>query len=399
MVLLDVPNPLEDVGRLNPPKRLLCGPGPGNAHPRVHAVMSLPQIGHMDPAFLSICEDLKSLLRYVWQTNNLLTLPVSGTGSAAWEATIANLTCSGDVHLVFVNGYFGERHCDMASRYNADVRRVEKRWGDVFTLQEITEAVHKHLPQIVWLCYAETSTGALQNIEGVGELCRSVNCLFLLDTVTAIAGVPLYLDKMLVDVAYAGTQKCLSCPPGVAPVTFGDRAIQKMADRAERFGKVNNWYLDMNMIRKYIVDDGGAKRVYHHTAPISMIYACREALTLVAEEGLEAVWERHRNTAEYFWKLVEEAGLQMFIDNKAHRLPSLHTVRVPQGVNADEVVRHLREVHCIEIGGGLGEQMAGKVWRVGLMGYNSRKDVALTVVSAMKEALILQGWTPKQHNP
>eukprot|EP00922_Rhytidocystis_sp_ex-Travisia-forbesii_P066464 GHVS01098672.1.p1 GENE.GHVS01098672.1~~GHVS01098672.1.p1 ORF type:complete len:412 (-),score=43.13 GHVS01098672.1:256-1314(-) len=351
----------------------------------------------MDPAFISICEDLKSLLRYVWQTNNLLTLPVSGTGSAAWEATVANLTSPGDVHLVFINGYFGERHCDMASRYQADVRRVNKRWGDVFTLQEITEAVHKHQPQIVWLCYAETSTGALQPIEGVGELCRSMNCLFLLDTVTAIAGVPLYLDKMLVDVSYAGTQKCLGCPPGVAPVTFGDRAIARMAERTSKGEKVANWYLDMNMIRKYIGGDG-PKRVYHHTAPISMIYACREALTLVAEEGLEAVWSRHRDTAEYFWKLVEEAGLQMHIDNKAHRLPSLHTVRVPFGIDADEVIRHLREVHGIEIGSGMGEQMVGKVWRVGLMGYNSRRDVAMTVVSAMKEALTMQGWTPKPHN-
>lgn len=308
MSLLSVPNPLPCIGPLNPPTRLLCGPGPGNAHPRVHAAMTLPQVGHMDSSFLAICEDVKKLLRYAWQTNNEFTIPISGTGSAAWEACVANLTSQGDVHLVFVNGYFAERHCDMASRYGADVRRVDKDWGGVFTLAEISDAIKKHMPQLMWLCCAETSTGALQPLSGVGELCRAADCLLLVDTVTAIGGVKVEVDKLLIDAAYLGTQKCLSCPPGVSGLTFGPRAIQKMERRASKGDKVKNWYLDMNMIRQYMFSDGGANRVYHHTAPISMIFAFRQALAVMAEEGLEAAWARHQTTSEYFCQLLKETG-------------------------------------------------------------------------------------------
>ncbi|CEM02003.1 unnamed protein product [Vitrella brassicaformis CCMP3155] len=392
---LSIKNPIAEVGRLDPPTRLLCGPGPGNAHPRVHAAMSIPQIGHMDPAFLDIVEDLKKLLRYAWQTENVFTIPVSGTGSAAWEAAVANVTSPGDIHLTCVSGYFGERHCDMASRYGADVRRIEKPWGEVFTLDEIKKAVAEHKPQVLWICYAETSTGARQPLDGIADVCHANNCLFMLDTVTAIGGVPLFLDKSGVDICYAGTQKCLSCPPGVAPLTIGPRALKKMEDRAAKGEKVANWYLDMTMIQKYIVAPEGAPRVYHHTAPISMVYAMREALTLIAEEGLENCWKRHQETAEYFWGLIEAAGMEMLIPNKEHRLPSLHTVKVPQGIDAGKVVKHMREKFQIEIGGGLGAQLSGKVWRIGLMGYNSRKEVALTIVAALKDALVAQGWKPK----
>eukprot|EP00921_Rhytidocystis_pertsovi_P015978 GHVQ01025266.1.p1 GENE.GHVQ01025266.1~~GHVQ01025266.1.p1 ORF type:complete len:247 (+),score=24.42 GHVQ01025266.1:100-840(+) len=232
MGTFDVANPLAEVGQLNPPTRLLCGPGPSNAHPRVHAAMSLPMIGHMDEAFVGgVMGDIEKLLNYAWQTSNSFTLPISGTGSAAWEAAVANLTVPGDVHLVFVNGYFGERHCDMASRYGAVIKRVEKKWGDVFSFDEITEAVHVNKPAIVWMCLAETSTGAMQPMDGIGSLCRSVGCLLVLDTVTAIGGIPVYLDAWQVDCSYAGGQKCLSCPPGIAPLTMGPRAIEKMDAR------------------------------------------------------------------------------------------------------------------------------------------------------------------------
>nr|AND95621.1 Alanine-glyoxylate aminotransferase [Chromera velia] len=385
-------NPIKEVGNLNPPTRLLCGPGPGNAHPRVHAAMSLPQIGHLDPAFMALVEDLKALLRYVWQTDNEFTIPVSGTGSAAWEAAVANLTSPGDVHLTCVNGYFGERHCDMASRYGAKVERLERPWGEAFTLAEITAAMEKTKPQILWLCYAETSTGIRQPMEGIAELCRKHECLLMLDTVTAIGGVPLYLDKWGVDACYAGTQKCLSCPPGVAPLTLGPRALAKMAKRAEKGEKVANWYLDMTMIQKYLVAAAGAPRVYHHTAPISMVYAFREALTLIAEEGLEEVWKRHSDTAEYFWGLMADMGLEMLVKDPNERLTSLHTVKVPEGINAAEAVKHCREKFRIEIGGGLGAALSGKIWRIGLMGFNSRKEIALQVAAALKDALMAQGW-------
>nr|AZL94169.1 serine-pyruvate transaminase [Cardiosporidium cionae] len=390
---MDIPNPVHRLGPLAPPPRLLCGPGPGNAHPRVHAAMSLPQLGHMDPLFLRICEDVKELLRYTWQTKELFTIPVSGTGSAAWEAAIANVTRPGDVHLVCVNGYFGERHCDMASRYGATVHRIDKSWGGVFSYDEIAEALLQYKPQFLWVCYAETSTGAKQPLEGIGPLCHQLDCLFMLDTVTAIGGIPLFLDELEVDICYAGTQKCLSCPPGIAPLMLNQRALSIIKKRNEMGEKIPNWYLDMTMISKYIEQREGAPRVYHHTAPISMIFALREALTIIAEEGLENVWIRHQATAEYFWSLIESVGLEMLISNKEFRLPSLHTVKVPLGVDAAKAIQYMREKFDIEIGGGLGS-LAGKVFRIGLMGYNSRSYVALSVFSALVEALKQQKWKP-----
>mmetsp|Transcript_24955 Transcript_24955/g.66409 ORF Transcript_24955/g.66409 Transcript_24955/m.66409 type:complete len:404 (-) Transcript_24955:27-1238(-) len=392
---LKIENPVAKIGTFNPATRLLCGPGPGNANPRVHAAMSLPQVGHMDPSFIAIVEDLKQLLKYVWQTENLFTLPVSGTGSAAWEAAVANLTSPGDTHLVCVNGYFGERHCDMAARYGAKVCRLDRTWGEVFTLAEIEEGIKKHKPQILWVCYAETSTGARQPMEGIADLCRANDCLLMLDTVTAIGGVPLYLDAWGVDCSYAGTQKCLSCPPGVAPLTFGPRALAKMEAREKKGEKVANWYLDMTMIKKYLLTEAGAPRVYHHTAPISMVYAFREALTIIAEEGLEQTWTRHQDTAEFFWKLMDDMGLEMLVPEPSERLVSLHTVKVPAGIDAAAVIKLMREEFRIEIGGGLGAALAGKIFRIGFMGYNSRREVALQVATALGYALKQQGWKPK----
>mmetsp|Transcript_22431 Transcript_22431/g.80023 ORF Transcript_22431/g.80023 Transcript_22431/m.80023 type:complete len:418 (+) Transcript_22431:77-1330(+) len=383
------------VGQLNPPKRLLLGPGPGNAHPRVHQAMALPQVGHMDAAFLKIMEDLKSLLRYVWQTDNAFTIPCSGTGSAAWEAAVANLTREGDTHLVFVNGYFGERHCDMAARYGAKIARVDKPWGEVFTLAEIEAACAAHKPDIVWFAHAETSTGACQPMVGISDIVRKHDALLMLDTVTSIGGVPLLLDEWGVDAAYAGGQKCLSCPPGIAPLTLGPRALAKMEARENAGDKTKNWYLDMNMIRRYlVVNDFGSPRVYHHTAPISMVYAFREALTVVAEEGLEASWARHRDTAEYFWSELDKIGLEPHVAHE-HRLPSLTTVKIPPGVDGAKVVVYLRENFDIEIAGGLGA-LAGKVWRIGMMGYNSKRENAALCCAALREALAAQGYYEKK---
>lgn len=349
--------------------------------------MALPEIGHLDPAFIAMMEDVKTLLRYCWQTNNAFTIPVSGTGSAAMEAVMANLVCAGDKVLIGCNGYFGLRLADMGSRYGAEIIKISKPWGEVFPFEELKAAVEEHKPAMLCLVHAETSTGAAQPLEGVGQLCHDNDCLLIADCVTSISGVPCHLDKWGVDAAYAGTQKCLSCPPGVSPLTFSQRAMDKLMARTD---KVKNWYLDMKMVASYLVGGKGATRSYHHTAPISMVYAIREALTIVAEEGLESRWARHREVAEAFWAGLEDMGLECLVA-KENRLPSLTTVKVPEGIDPKAVTKHFLDKFEIEIGNGLGE-LAGKVWRVGLMGFNSRMDNVAVLLSCFKEALTMQGY-------
>lgn len=358
--------------------RLLLGPGPSNAHPRVLKALSTSQVGHLDPEFIQIMNENQELLRYAWQTENQLTIPVSGTGSAAMEATLANLVEPGDSILVGVNGYFGHRMMDMAGRYGAEIHQIDKPWGQAFSLDELRAGMEAHRPAILGLVHAETSTGARQPLEGVAELCREFNCLLLIDTVTSLGGVPLFLDEWGVDAAYSGTQKCISCPPGLAPFTLGARAVEKLNNRKT---KVANWYLDMSMVSNY----WGSNRTYHHTAPINMNYAFREAMKLIAEEGLEARWGRHQQNAERFWAGLEAMGLSCHVDHEI-RLPSLTTVRVPEGVDAKAVSRELLLEHNIEIAGGLG-QLAGQVWRVGLMGYNSRPDTVDRLLMALGKVL------------
>ena len=234
-----------EAGQLDLPPRLLLGPGPSNAHPRVLQALSMRQVGHLDPAFIGLMNETQQLLRYAWQTNNQLTIPVSGTGSAAMEATLANTVEPGDVVLVGVNGYFGLRLVDMAGRYGGDVRTLEKPWGEVFSLDDLRAGLEEHRPAILALVHAETSTGARQPLEGVGEVCREYGTLLLVDSVTSLGGVPLFLDAWGVDMAYSGSQKCLSCPPGIAPLTFGPRAVEKLASRPT---KVPNWYLDLSLV-------------------------------------------------------------------------------------------------------------------------------------------------------
>lgn len=368
----------KNVPQLDVPPRLLLGPGPSNAHPRVLQALSMRQVGHLDPAFVALMNENQDLLRYAWQTENKLTIPVSGTGSAAMEASLANTVEPGDKVLIGVNGYFGHRLVDMAQRYGADVAVLERPWGEVFSFEEIKAGLEKHRPAVLALVHAETSTGARQPLEGIGELCRQYDCLLLIDTVTSLGGVPLFLDAWQVDVAYSGSQKCLSCPPGISPLTLGPRAVAKLQARKT---KVANWYLDMAMVGKY----WGSERTYHHTAPINMNYAFREALRLVAEEGLEARWARHQANAELFWDGLAELGLSCHVD-KEIRLPSLTTVRVPDGVNPKEVTSRLLNEFNIEIANGLGE-LGGKVWRVGLMGFNSRRENVLTLLAALKAVL------------
>lgn len=388
--LLEQP-PEEGLRKWAPPPRLLLGPGPANMHPAVGQALATPLIGHMDPAFIKIVEETKSLLRYAWQTQNPFTIPVSGTGSAAWEAVVANLTSPGDKHVVFVAGYFGERHMAMSKKYGAENVCIKKDYGEIFSLAEIRAAIEEHKPNMIWLCHGETSTGALQPLEGVGAVCREHNCLLLIDTVTTLGGVPLLLDDLQVDAAYTGAQKCLACPPGISALTLGPRALDKLDQRQKAGESVGSWYLDLSLIRQYInAEEPGAKRVYHHTAPVSMTFGLRESLALLAQEGLKASWKRHADAGNYLYQRLEALGLENMVAAD-HRLPQLTTVKIPDGIDGNAVIAHLREERCVEIGAALG-QWAGKAWRIGLMGYNATRASVDIVTNGLSEALKLQGY-------
>ncbi|MFN9629334.1 MAG: pyridoxal-phosphate-dependent aminotransferase family protein, partial [Cyanobacteriota bacterium] len=271
----------------------------------------------------------------------------------------------GDTVLVAVKGYFGLRLVDMAQRYRANVVTIERPWGEAFSLAELEEAVRTHRPAILAMVHAETSTGVCQPMDGIGDLCRSHDCLLLLDTVTSLGAVPLFLDAWKVDLAYSCSQKGLSCPPGLGPFSMGPRAEDKLSRRR---GKVPNWYLDVSLLNQY----WGTDRVYHHTAPVNMNFGMREALRLLAEEGLDQAWARHRSSAERLWRGLERLGLELHVPGPL-RLATLTTVRIPAGVDGKAFCRHLLDQHGIEVGGGLGS-LAGKVWRIGLMGYNSTPE-------------------------
>lgn len=360
------------------PERLLLGPGPSNAHPDVLQAMSKSPVGHLDPAFLGLMDEIQVLLRYTWQTENQLTIAVSGTGTAAMEATIANAVELNDVVLVGVAGYFGNRLVDMAGRYGGDVRVITKPWGQVFSLEELRIAMETHRPAILALVHAETSTGARQPLEGVGDLCREFDCLLLVDTVTSLGGVPIFLDRWGIDLAYSCSQKGLGCSPGASPFTISDRAMTKLQQRQT---KVANWYLDMLLLGKY----WGSDRVYHHTAPINLYYGLREALRLIATEGLDNCWQRHQQNVEYLWDRLEEMGLKLHVDRE-FRLPTLTTVCIPDGADGKAIARQLLLEHNIEVGGGLGE-LAGKVWRIGLMGFNSHPESVDRLIAALQKVL------------
>jgi alanine-glyoxylate transaminase/serine-glyoxylate transaminase/serine-pyruvate transaminase len=353
------------IAPISTPDRLLLGPGPSNADPTVLKALSRNPIGHLDPLYVELMGEVQELLRYAWQTDNRLTLPMSGTGSAAMEATLANTVEPGDTVLVAVKGYFGNRLVDMAGRYRANVKVIEKPWGEAFTKAELEAALIEHKPTILAIVHAETSTGVCQPMEGIGDLCRKHDCLLLLDTVTSLGGVPLYLDEWKVDLAYSCSQKGLSCPPGLGPFTMGPRAETKLAARQD---KVPNWYLDVSLLNQY----WGSDRVYHHTAPVNMNFGIREALRLLADEGLDMAWARHRRNAEALWSGLESMGIEMHVP-KELRLPTLTTVRIPEDVDGKAFTQHLLNNHGIEVGGGLGV-LAGKIWRIGLMGYNSNPE-------------------------
>lgn len=367
---------------LDPPERLLMGPGPSNIHPRVYSALSAPVVGHLDPVFLEVMEETKELLRSLFQTSNELTIPISGTGSSGMETCFANVLEPGDRALVCIHGVFGMRMQDVAERCGAQVDTVEVDWGRAVPAERVEEALADGPYKVVAIVHAETSTGVLQPLGDIARLVRDHGALFLVDTVTSLGGVEVDVDGTGIDLCYSGTQKCLSCPPGLSPVTLSARAMEALTQRR---GKVQSWYLDLSMIAKY----WGETRVYHHTAPVSMNYALREALVLIDEEGLEARWQRHRRNHGALVRGLEALGLSLVVDGQ-HRLPSLTTVRIPDGIDDAATRRELLTRFGIEIGGGLGA-FQGKAWRVGLMGHTSNERNVTVFLAALEAILAQQG--------
>lgn len=370
------------IGELNPPIRVLLGPGPSDMHPRVLAALAKPTVGHLDPYYLVLMDGMQKMLRSVLRTENRMTFAVSGTGSAGMEATVVNLIEPGDSMVVCVNGVFGARMTDVAGRAGAQVTRIDRPWGEIFEPADLKAALASAKPKVVGIVMAETSTGAWQPIEEIARLVHDAGALLLVDAVTAVGGVPVEVDRWGIDAIYSGTQKCLSCPPGLAPVSFNDRALSVIEKRKT---KVQSWYLDVSMLAKY----WGQERVYHHTAPINMTYGLCEALRIVLEEGLEACFARHRKN-----HLALKAGLAAigigFAAREGHQLPMLNAVKIPTGVDDATVRRDLLNRFGIEIGAGLGD-FKGKVWRIGLMGYGSREANVLLFLSALEQILADQG--------
>ena len=374
-----------DIGELKPPRRLLLGPGPSNVDPRVLKAMSTPLVGHLDPYFLQLMNETMGFLRYTFKTKNRFTLPISATGSAGMEAAVCNLVERGDEVVVCINGLFGERMKDVVERCGGKVTEVRADWGSVIDADDVEEALKKTDTKMVGIVHAETSTGALQPLETVSKIAHEHDALFLVDAVTSLGGCELDVDKLNIDICYSGTQKCLNCPPGLAPVTLNEKAMEAVRKRRS---KVQSWYLDFTLLDQYWSEE----RVYHHTAPISMIYGLREALRIVAEEGLEKRWARHRLASQSLVAGVEALGLGMWA--REHRCPSLNSVKIPNGADDTKVRKTLLNDFSIEIGGGLGT-LKGKIWRVGLMGLNASEHTVVTFLSALERALNREGYRVK----
>jgi alanine-glyoxylate transaminase / serine-glyoxylate transaminase / serine-pyruvate transaminase len=365
-------------GQLTPPARLLLGPGPSDAHPRVLQAMATPLLGHLDPQFLAYMTETQEMLRAVYQTKNALTFPISATGMAGMEACVVNLIEPGDGMVVCNKGFFGNRMVDVAGRAGAKVTVLEQKWGQVFDLDVIRETLKATRPKALGIVHAETSTGAWQPIAELGKLCHEYDTLLIVDAVTSLGCVPVEVDAWEIDAVYSCSQKGLGCPPGLSPVSFSDRAVATMKNRKS---KVQSWYLDLTSIMSY----WGGDRAYHHTGPISMIYALREGLRIVLEEGLEARFARHRENHLKLKAGLEALGL-MYTADPQHQLPQLNAVRIPEGVDDLAVRKRLLNEFGIEIGGGLGE-FKGKAWRIGLMGVNSRPACVTLVLEALARSL------------
>jgi alanine-glyoxylate transaminase/serine-glyoxylate transaminase/serine-pyruvate transaminase len=366
---------------MHPAERILLGPGPSPVPQRVLRALGAPTLGHLDPQYLTIMDEVCEMLRQVFQTKNLLTFPVSGTGMAGMECVAVNLIEPGDEVIVGVNGVFGTRMKDVMERCGAIVHALEAPWGEVFSPEQVAAAFAAHpKSRLIGLVQAETSTGALQPLAGLAAIAQAHGALLVVDAVTSLGGHEVRVDEWSIDAIYSGTQKCLSCPPGLAPVSFGDRALAIMDSRKS---KVQSWYLDVSMLRKYYTGGGGGGRVYHHTAPINMTYALNEALAIVLEEGLEARIARHGVMHQRLRAGLEAMGIGYVPSRSLHTLNCIH---IPEGTDDAGVRRRLLEDYGIEIGAGLGV-MAGKAWRIGLMGHGATLRNVDLVLAALREVL------------
>ncbi len=373
------------VGELSPPDRLLMGPGPSAVHPRVLRAMATPLVGHLDPAFVDIMEDVQDLLRYVFRTDNTWTLPVSGTGSAAMEAVVTNLVEPGDTVLVPDNGYFGQRMAAMVDRAGGEAVTVDAPWGQPLDPADVADAFATHQPDLFGFVHAETSTGTLQpDVPELTRIAHDHDALVFADTVTSLGGVPFHADEWNVDAAYSAAQKCLSCPPGASPLTLSPAAMEKVVARET---PVRSWYLDLSLLADY----WGEERAYHHTAPITNVYALREALRIAADEGIRARWERHRHVAGGLKAGLEGMGLTLTPADEWW-LPTLNAATLPPDVAADRVIAHLLSEHGVEVAAGLGD-LAGEIIRIGCMGHSARPTNVRTVLAGLGDALTAQGAT------
>jgi len=369
----------------HPPVRTLMGPGPSDVHPRVLAALSRPTVGHLDPTFIGLMDEIKELLQYAFQTENQLTMPVSAPGSAGMEACFVNLVEPGDKVIVCQNGVFGGRMKENVERCGGVAVMVEDTWGEAIDAGKLEEALKAHPDAaIVAMVHAETSTGAQSDVAALVKLAHGHGCLAIVDTVTSLGGTPVKVDAWGIDAIYSGSQKCLSCVPGLAPVSFNERALEKIRNRKS---KVQSWFLDLNLVMGYW--GSGAKRAYHHTAPVNALYALHEALLMLKEEGLENAWARHRKHHLALRAGLEAMGLN-FIVAEAARLPQLNAVSIPAGVDDAAVRSRLLAQYNLEIGAGLGA-LAGKVWRIGLMGFASRPENILLCVGALESVLTEMG--------
>jgi len=374
---------------LNPGKRVLMGPGPSDVHPRVLKAMSTPLVGHLDPDFLTIMNETREMLKEVFRTKNELTIALSGTGSAGMEACLVNLLEPDDKAVVCINGLFAERMADIVKRCGAEPVILPTEWGNIVEPEEVKKVLEKtSRVKLLAIVHAETSTGVRQPLEEISRLTKEAGVLFVVDAVTSLAGIPVETDKWKVDAIYSGTQKCLSCPPGLAPVSFSDRAIQSIAQRTS---PIRSWYLDIQMLQSY----WGKERFYHHTAPINMVYALREALRLVLEEGLEERFYRHQLHSKALVAGLEAMGLKM-IAPLEYRLPELNAVYIPEGIDDVTVRKALLNEYGIEIGGGLGK-FKGKAWRIGLMGYSCSKANVMLFLSALENILKTEKYAIPEH--
>ncbi|MCG8616900.1 MAG: alanine--glyoxylate aminotransferase family protein [Desulfobacterales bacterium] len=357
----------------------LMGPGPSCVHPSVLEALSKSTLGHLDPAFIGIMDEIKTLMRGLLHTENQLTMPVSGTGSAGMETAFVNLVEKGDKVLVLLNGGFGMRMQDVAGRLGADVDTLEFEWGTPVIVDDVKTALAEKDYDLVAVVHAETSTGVENPVADIGALLKDKKAIFLVDAVTSFGGMEIRMDDWGIDALYSGTQKCLSCPPGLAPLSFSDKAVEKLKNRTD---KVPNWYLDLTMLMNYW---DGATRAYHHTAPINMLYGLYQALYLIHEEGETAVYQRHMDNHNLLAKGLEALGIDMLVDASC-RLPMLNSVKIPEGADDAAVRSALLKDYKIEMGAGLGP-LAGKIWRIGLMGHTARPENVERLLSALKSIL------------